>query len=96
MDNVTQDMNQELMLDGNAVAGMFYELFAREITAEPAECAHCGNEAAMGALHAYTQAPGIVLRCPACQQVVVRMVVTEDAIYLDARGAAYIRMPRET
>ncbi len=95
MDNTTQDISQELMLDGNAVASMFYELFSREITAEPAECAHCGNRAAMGALHAYTQAPGIVLRCPACQGVVLRIVVTDDALYLDARGAVYIRMARQ-
>ncbi len=94
MDNATVDMNQELMLDGNAVAGMFYELFSREMTATPAECAHCGNRAEMGALHAFTQAPGIVLRCPACQSVVLRMVITDDAVYLDARGAAYIRMAR--
>ncbi len=94
MDNSTTDMNQELMLDGNAVAGLFYELFSREMTTVPAECAHCGNRAEMGALHAFTQAPGIVLRCPACDGMIMRMVVTDDSVYLDVRGATYIRLSR--
>ena len=96
MDNTTRDMNRELMLDGNAVAGMFYELFSREMTTTPAECAHCGNKAEMGALHAYTQGPGVVLRCPGCQGIILRMVLTDDAVYLDARGAAYIRIARHS
>jgi hypothetical protein len=43
---------------------------------------------------AYTQAPGAVLRCPACEAVILTIVQTPDAIYLDARGAAYLRLKR--
>ena len=35
-------------------------------------------------------------RCPACEQVVFRIVKTIDAIYLDARGATYLRLARGT
>ncbi len=94
MDDSGIDMNRELMLDGNAAAGIFYEIFGSEMTAVPAECAGCGNVADMGALLAFTQAPGLVLRCPACENVVLRIVQTRDSIYLDVRGAAYIRLPR--
>lgn len=94
MDNVEMDMNRELMLDGNALGGMMYEMFAMEMTSTPAECANCGNVAEMGALLAFTQAPGMVLRCPACENVVMRIVATPDAMYLDARGAAYVRIRR--
>lgn len=88
------DMNRQLMLDGNAVGGMMYEVFGAEMTAAPAECANCGAEHQMGALLAFTQAPGIILRCPICESVMVRMVTTPDSIYLDARGVASLRMER--
>ena len=88
------DTMTELKLDGNAAAGMMLEIFGVEMTAAPTECAHCGNEAEMGALMAFNQAPGMVLRCTVCEQVVVRMVETPDAMYLDARGAMYLRIAR--
>ncbi len=88
------DMNRELMLDANAVAGIFQEIFGVEMTAAPTECAHCGAEGEMGTLLAFTQAPGIVLRCPACENVMVRITQTPNAYYLDARGAVYLRVAR--
>lgn len=88
------DTNMELMLDGNALGGMMLEMFGVEMTAAPTECAHCGAESEMGALIAFTQAPGVVLRCPICAQVMVRVVRAPDALYLDARGAVYLRIPR--
>jgi hypothetical protein len=88
------DMNRELMLDANAVAGLLMEIFGTEMTAAPTECAHCGAEGAMGTLLAFTRAPGIVLRCPECENVVVRITETPDAYYLDARGAVYLRLAR--
>lgn len=94
MDETLMDMNDELMLDGNAVGGMLLELFGIEMTAVPAECANCGNVAEMGAHLAFTQAPGLVLRCPACSGVIMRLVQTDESIYLDARGAANFRIPR--
>lgn len=88
------DTNTELMLDGNAMGGMLLEMFGVEMTAAQTECAHCGAESEMGALMAFTRAPGIVLRCPVCEQVMVRVVRTPDALYLDARGAVYLRISR--
>lgn len=88
------DLNRSLMLDGNVAAGVLYEIFAAEMTASPTQCANCGKEGEMGTLLAFVQAPGTVLRCPACEQVVLRIVETPDAIYLDARGAVYIRLAR--
>ena len=90
------DLDQELLLDANAVAGVLQEVFGSEMTVTPAECAGCGNLAEIGSLLAYTRGPGIVLRCPACQQVVLRIVQTPDSIILDARGAVYLRIKRKT
>ena len=96
MDDVQSDMNREMMLDGNAAAGVLQDIFALEMTASPTECAHCGNVGEIGTLLAFTQAPGTVLRCPVCENVMLRIVETPDAIYLDARGAAYLRLERRT
>ena len=92
----TADLNRALMLDGNAVAGLLREVFALEMTASPTKCAHCGTVGALGTLLAFTQAPGVVLRCPGCEQVMLRIVETPEAIYLEARGAAYLRLERRT
>jgi Family of unknown function (DUF6510) len=90
----TTDINRELMLDANATAGLLYEIFSTEMTASPIECATCGNEGEIGELLAFTQGPGIVLRCSTCENVVLRIVQTAEAIYLDARGAVYLRLTR--
>ena len=86
------DTNTEMMLDGNALGGMMLEMFGVEMTAAQTECAHCGTGNEIGALMVFNQAPGMVLRCPACEQVMVRVVRTRDAMYLDARGAVYLKI----
>jgi len=94
MDNDQADMNTALMVDGNAVAGQLQQIFGRDMTTAMAKCAGCGRDAEMGALMAFTHAPGVVLRCPACQTAIARIVETPSAIYLEARGAAFLRMQR--
>ncbi len=88
------DMNRELMLDGNAVAGLLFEVFGRDMTAAPAQCAGCGSTGDIGSLLAFTQAPGVVLRCPNCESIIMRIVKTESSIVLDMRGAAFVRIRR--
>ena len=94
MENIESDVNRELMLDGNALGGLLNQIFGGEMTAVPAECATCTTVSQVGAMWAFTQAPGAVLRCPACENVMLRIVETPDAIYLDARGAAYFRFAK--
>ncbi len=85
-----------LMLDGNALAGLLYELFDEEMTIAPLECAVCGRRGELGSLWAFAESPGYVLRCPGCQNVVIRMSVTPTEVFLDARGAAYLRIPKKS
>jgi hypothetical protein len=94
MNETTGDLNHELMLDANAAAGLLHEIFGVEMTAAPTECANCGNEAEIGTLLAFTHGPGLILRCSTCENIVLRLVETPDAIYLDARGAVYLRLAR--
>jgi hypothetical protein len=94
MDSALFEETFSLMLDGNALAGMLHELFDTEMTIAPVECGCCGRIGVLGSLWAFAASPGYVLRCPGCQEIIMRMTITPDQIYLDARGAAYLRIPK--
>lgn len=85
-------MDEPMMLDGNAVAGDLAELFGFEMTATVHRCSHCGNVGQMGTLLAWTQGPGITLRCCICRDVVVRIVRTPTRTLIDVSGAAYMEI----
>ena len=89
VDSVLDDV-----LDGNASAGPLAAAFGADMTVVPGKCAHCGAVHVIAELRAYVRAPGTVLRCPACDAVILRIVETDGATYLDARGAAYLRFER--
>ncbi|MCI0346331.1 MAG: DUF6510 family protein [Chloroflexi bacterium] len=91
----SMDSTGEGRLDGNAAGGILAGLFGCEMTAAPGRCAHCGTVNEMGAMHVYMRGPGVVIRCPACGEVVLRVVETTNATFVDARGAAYVRFERE-
>ena len=59
--------------DGNGVAGLLGEMLAVEPTTVERTCQECGDEHPLGAHRAYHGA-GIVLRCPGCEAVAVRIV----------------------
>ena len=65
-------------LDGNAIAGDLYSAFGREMTAVTGTCGGCGAMSAVAELRVYGRAPGIVVRCPRCNAVVLVLVATED------------------
>jgi hypothetical protein len=62
-------------LDGNAIAGILFERFGEEMTTASGTCAHCGVTSLIGELRVYVKAPGKVVRCPACGNIV--MVIVE-------------------
>jgi hypothetical protein len=81
--------DDELRLDGNAVAGVLSELFAREATTVELVCASCGAGGAVGTVHVYgARGPGAVLRCPACSAVLMRVAHIRDKLVADMRGVA--------
>jgi hypothetical protein len=59
----------DLMLDGNALAGALREVFVHEMTSARLACDACGMVEPIGAEHVFIQAPGIVLRCRHCEDV---------------------------
>jgi hypothetical protein len=92
VDDDDTDMNTALMMDGNAVAGRLEDIFGRDMTTAVTRCAGCASQAEMGALMVFTRGPGVVLRCPTCEAIIARIVETTTALYLDARGAAFVRI----
>ena len=86
-------MISESRLDGNAAAGLFSEVFTRDVTSARATCAGCGRTESIGALHMYFQEMGAVLRCPGCQGVVMRMARTTSHMWIDATGSRSIVIP---
>jgi hypothetical protein len=91
-DGRDEDPIERHVVDGNALAGDLEMIFGVDMTSVPGQCAHCGTVSAIAQLRAYVQAPGKVLRCPSCGGVVIRLVETPDATYVDVRGASYLRM----
>jgi len=59
-------MTDDRHLDGNALGGLLIEVFGREMTDARGCCDGCGAVSVLGALLAYTDAPGDVMRCPGC------------------------------
>ena len=74
-----------LRLDGTAAAGVLREVFTTEVTTAIGTCAGCGASDAVGAVHVYVSA-GIVLRCPHCDAVLLRLVQHEQRVWLDLTG----------
>jgi hypothetical protein len=66
----------QLRLDGNAAAGMLREVFAYDLSAARGACASCGAIAQMGGQHLYRYplSPGAVLRCQACENILMVFV----------------------
>jgi hypothetical protein len=63
----------QLRLDGNALAGALEGIFWGDVTGARGECSRCGGIAELGAQHLYRypHAPGGVLRCAACENVLL-------------------------
>jgi hypothetical protein len=80
-----------LTVDANGLAGLLEQVFGRDVTAMEERCAHCGTVSVVGTLRVYMRGPGIVVRCPACAEVVLRIVQTPAGMRLDLSGATHLR-----
>jgi Family of unknown function (DUF6510) len=93
-------------LDGNAIAGLLFTVFGREMTTATATYGDCRARSMVAELGVYLRAPGTVARCRHSDSVVmvfvkVRGITCVDVRGLDgARAVGMIRqrgsLPRET
>ena len=75
----------ELMLDGNAAAGILSEVFTHEMTTATMICSSCGAGGPVGGMYFFRGA-GIVLRCPQCDNAMVKIVEGGGRIWFDFGG----------
>lgn len=85
-------MNSDSFFDGNAAAGALSEVFCVDVTSADGQCAGCGNVAALAKAHVFAFEPGIVIRCAACENSLVRLVNGEGRTWLDVRGLVYLEL----
>ena len=76
----------DMRLDGNAIGGLLREIFAMEMTNAAGTCASCGAVNEVGRVHVYVHAPGTVVRCPSCGQVLMRIVRGSGRYWVDMTG----------
>jgi hypothetical protein len=72
-------------LDGNSIGGLMTDVFGRDVTDALGRCRECGAENFVGALLVY-RAAGVVVRCPSCHSVLVRIVESRDQVWVDLGG----------
>jgi Family of unknown function (DUF6510) len=84
---------EALRLDGNAAAGILSEVFVPDVTAARATCANCGATREMGALLVYANGMGMVIRCPSCDAVVLRIARPRKQLWLDLSGVRLVVIP---
>ena len=88
----TEGMSDEtLRLDGNAAAGVLGQIFVMEMTSAQVTCAQCGNTGPLGSLLLYGGQVGMVLRCPTCDAVQLRIAHIRGQYWMDMRGMSMMR-----
>lgn len=79
--------------DGNALGGPLREIFAVDVTAATGRCVACGRTGPVATMHVYRHAPGLVARCPGCDEVMLRFLRAPNAAWLDLRGTVSLQIP---
>ena len=82
----------QMKLDGNAIGGLLREIFTMEVTNAETTCAGCGAVNEVGRVEVYVHAPGTVVRCPACQAVLMRIVHGRGRYWLDLTGTRSLEL----
>jgi hypothetical protein len=80
-------------LDGNAIAGVLFEVFGAEMTTSTAVCGNCGARAPAAELAVYLRAPGTVARCRTCMSVLMVLVTIHERTCVDLRGLDTLEIP---
>ncbi len=81
------------LTDGNALAGPVGDLFRVDLTTAVGRCTGCGRTAPMAEVRVFDRAPGVVARCPVCDQVLLRLVRGPGRAWMDLRGLAWLQLP---
>ncbi len=75
-------------LDGNSIAGLLHEVFGADMTTATGICRYCGTPSILAELVVYLQAPGTVVRCRACGNVLMVFARHRRMMCVDLGGLA--------
>jgi hypothetical protein len=81
-------------LDGNAIAGLLYDVFGIEMTTAATVCGYCGDARPVAELVVYLRAPGTVVRCRTCANVLMVLVEARAVMCVDLNGLAALDLAR--
>lgn len=77
-------------VDGNAIGGLLHEVFGTEMTSAPTVCGVCRDARPVAELVVYLRAPGTVVRCRTCGNVLMVFVTVHDRMCVDLQGLAVL------
>jgi hypothetical protein len=77
-----------MALDGNAIGGLLLEIFGRDMTGAEASCNACGAAGPVAETTVYVRAPGTVVRCSNCTNVLMVVARIRGLNCLDLSGLA--------
>ena len=81
----------ELRLDGNAAAGFLGEIFSFEVTTAEYACAGCRRIDMLGGAMVYeVRELGVIVRCPNCDNALIRLAHNRGRYFVDLRGTRYL------
>ena len=86
-------MDDKLRLDGNAAAGSLWEIFSFEVTTAQYACEVCGRTDRIGAAMVYElRALGTIIRCPSCDNALIRLAHNRGRHWIDLRGIRHLQV----
>jgi Family of unknown function (DUF6510) len=85
----------ENKLDGNAAAGILQTIFPFEMTLVEGTCTSCGATNPLGATVAYMTGMGTIVRCPTCDNALLRVALVRGRYFLDMRGVRVLLINTE-
>ena len=78
-------------LDGNAIGGLLIEVFGAELTNATGTCGSCGATGPVAETVVFLGGPGVVVRCRACEAVLVVIVEKNGLRCVDLQGLSALR-----
>jgi hypothetical protein len=82
----------ETWTDGNSIGGTLRDVFSVDMTGAIGRCTSCGTIGPLAEGRVFSHSPGLVLRCPACGEALLRLTRAPGRAWLDVRGLEYIEL----
>lgn len=82
-------------LDGNAAGGVLQTIFPFEMTTAVTTCTVCGATGPIGTLVVFMHGMGTIIRCPVCDNVLIRIAHIHGSYRLDMRGVRVLQIKEQ-